>query len=77
MKNYKLLKSNEHTNEDGYTIIEEQYGYVDDNGNEIVKATFKSETPNNNLLNDNSMIDTSRQSQLDRIEIMLSQLLGK
>ena len=77
MSKYILLNSSEYINENGYTVTEEKYGYVDENGNEIVKATFKSEKPKYDVVDNESIIDIHEPTQLDRIEEMLTQLLGK
>ena len=68
-KKSELLHTYEYTNEEnGYLVIEEIYGYIDEKGNEVITGTFKEEK------NPNPVIEESipEPSQLDRIEEMVS-----
>lgn len=71
---YILLRSDSYTDERGFQIETEFYGYIDDEGNEVVKSTFTQEIDPSISTNIEEEI-SYEELQLARDEIMLDMML--
>lgn len=83
-----LLHSEEYVNSKGRKVVKTLYGRVDENGNEVISATCETEFPTDaeiaekqakiaEEMANKAAEETAKQEQLNRIEEMLTQLLGK